>query len=89
MLRWLSVVVITMLTKGKLLLTAVFIVNWIVGCASFRIERSSVTAEGSGSTSVERTSRHHQRIFCRNWEVCFHVQVSLRPFDGAHRGVCH
>ena len=36
---WLSVLVITMPTKGKLLLTAVSIFNWIAGCASFRTER--------------------------------------------------
>ena len=34
-------------TKGKLLLTAVSIVNWIAGCASFRAERKSVAAANS------------------------------------------
>ena len=42
MLRWLSVLMITMPTENKLLLTAVSIVNWIAGCASFRTERKSV-----------------------------------------------
>ena len=49
MLRWLSVLVITMPTQGKLLLTAVSIVNWITGCASFRTERKSVAAVRSGT----------------------------------------
>ena len=45
---WLSVLVITMPTKGKLLLTAVFDC-WISGCASFRNERKSVAAVKSGT----------------------------------------
>ena len=49
MLRWLLVLVITMPAKGKLLLTAVSIVNWIAGRASFRIERKSVAAVRSGT----------------------------------------
>ena len=48
-LMWLSVLVITMPTKGKLLLTAVSIVNWIAGCASVRTERKSVAAVRSGT----------------------------------------
>ena len=46
---WLSVLVITMPTKGKLLLTVVSIVNWITGCASFTTERKSVVAVRSGT----------------------------------------
>ena len=45
----LSVLVITMPTKGKLLLTVVSIVNWITGCASFTTERKSVVAVRSGT----------------------------------------
>ena len=40
---------ITMPTKGKLLLTAVSIVNWIAECASFRTERKSVAVVRSGT----------------------------------------
>ena len=42
----LSVLVITMPTKGKLLLTAVSTVNWIAGCASFRTETWEVGSSG-------------------------------------------
>ena len=49
MLRRLSVLLINMPTKGKLLLTAVSIVNWIAGCVSFRTERKSVAAAKSGT----------------------------------------
>ena len=49
MLRRLSVLLITMPTKGKLLSTAVSIVNWIAGCVSFRTERKSVAAAKSGT----------------------------------------
>ena len=39
--------------KGKLLLTAVSIVNWIAGCASFGTERKSVAAVKSGTIVVK------------------------------------
>ena len=46
---WLSVLVITMPTKGKLLLTAVSIFNWIAAYTSFRTERKLVAAVRSGT----------------------------------------
>ena len=57
MLIWLSVLVITMPAKGKLLLAALSIVNWIAGCASFRTERKSVAAVRSG-TRAKVSSKH-------------------------------
>ena len=40
---------ITIATKGKLLLTAVSIVNWMAGCISFKTERKYVAAVRSGT----------------------------------------
>ena len=51
MLRPLSVLMIAMPTKGNILLTAVSIVNWIAGCAPFKIVRKSVAAGRSGTSA--------------------------------------
>ena len=68
---WLSVLVITMPTKGKLLLTAVSIVNWVAGCASFRTERKLVAAVRSGTRAKVLSTYLLQKL----GTVCFHVQV--------------
>ena len=71
--------VITMPMKGKLLLTAVSIVNWIAGCASFRTERKSVAAVRSG-TRAKVLSTYLLLAFQRS-EICrLRSQATKRPW---------
>ena len=53
LLRLLSLLMITMPTKGNLLLTAICIVNWIAWCALSKVARkSSAAGEGMGIVNI-------------------------------------
>lgn len=79
---WLSVLVITMPTKGKLLLTVVSIVNWITGCASFTTERKSVIAVRSGTRAKVSSADLLQKLV-RNFQSLYYTnhEFENRAFD--------
>ena len=69
-------------TNGKLLLTAVSIVNWIAGCASFRTERKSVAAARSGTGAKVSSTFSSVEI----GKLVFMCKFLL---NGAHKGISH
>ena len=62
-------------TKGKLLLTAVSIVNWIAGCASFRTETKSVAAVRSGTRAKVSSTKLGSLFSCASFPLMEHIKV--------------